>query len=489
MNVSVCRVCKVKVTVASFAYDENLGGSHFTIALADFLSQKIGASFSVDPLKNKRSALRFNRAVETLKRNLSINPVVYFELPDSEVSFPVKRTEFEQQIGPLLPRIEPPVQQALQLAGVQKEDLFAIEILGGASRVPAVRAELQRILGREPTQSLNPDECFAVGAGFLSAILSPSFRISMSVEDASPYAVHGSWEDDDGPHNFEPFPQFSAVPSTVTLPLALKKRAEIKFSTDFGALGSVQIEMEDSDEPKTVLLTLKLTQSSTLECVQAALESNETLPVSFVSAIGLKEDVIRGLAREEERLLVLDVREMAVDNARNELESRLFQMENGIARDFRDCFSPAELEHATLATNQVREWFNDHESDRFPITEYRARIDELMRAGAAAMERDRLFRRIVDSEETFRSRIAALRTRLGTLREEVRGTPTELIDAFERNLTADWQEIASVPRHTPPPPLVEAAEAELHVIEREIAKIEVAERARAERGGWGCSVA
>ena len=114
---------------------------------------------------------RFRSAVEKLKKTLSINPAVSFEIPSVvnhvDVSFLVKRQDFESQITNLLSRIEAPIRACLESANLKLEDISGVEIFGG-SRVPAVRAKIAEIFGKEPSLSLDLDECFAQGSASVS---------------------------------------------------------------------------------------------------------------------------------------------------------------------------------------------------------------------------------------------------------------------------------------------------------------------------------
>jgi molecular chaperone DnaK (HSP70) len=157
MNVAVVRLWANSLEVKGFWCDERLGGSHFTTALVDWLLEKTRAKYRIDP----RALLRFRQAAERLKKGLAVNPVMPFEvqnLLDADVNFLVKRDEFKATRGDLLARIRAPVERALELAGVAKEALFAIEEHGGASRIPAVKASSKRFSGgnrRRPSTPTN----------------------------------------------------------------------------------------------------------------------------------------------------------------------------------------------------------------------------------------------------------------------------------------------------------------------------------------------
>jgi molecular chaperone DnaK (HSP70) len=157
--------------------------------------------------------LRFRQAADRLKKGLTVNLVIPFEvqnLLDHDINFLVKREDFEATIADLISRICVPVEQAPEPAGVAKDSLFAIEFHGGASRVAAVKAEIRQIFGRDPTQTLNPDECFALGGGFQAVIVHPHYHVKVNVTDVSQHRVNIEWFEEVGEDSPEVRFQFDA---------------------------------------------------------------------------------------------------------------------------------------------------------------------------------------------------------------------------------------------------------------------------------------
>jgi molecular chaperone DnaK (HSP70) len=417
MNASVCTVSREKVTVLSFASDEDLGGFHFTNVLFRYLIEKVQKSHGYDPLQKVRSRLKFWKSTETVKHNLSVNPVVQFELPDADINFPVKREEFESQLPPLLSRIAGPVESALSLANITKDALFAVEVQGGASRVPAVKTELQRVLDRDPGQSLDIDECFAIGSGYLSAILSPSFRIPMALTDALPYPLFAEWPSS---ARTEAFPAFATLGSESEL---FVNASPITFSDPHGPIGTVVLP----DGIVEATLHLRLSPQSLLEVSGAGIVYQRTL--------GLQPGELAECRRDEGRLAFRDAGEIAIDNSRNELESLLFEIENAVERDATEFFGPEELESARHATAEVREWFGEHESERMTEREYRERSTTLRATAGRAMDRRRAVRLILDEENTLRGRATQLRERakaVGAI--EADASIVEIVDELDRRV-------------------------------------------------------
>lgn len=452
MNVCVSRINREEIHIVSFACDEHLGGSHFTEALVSYLADLVKTKHGVDVMQNPRTTLRFRKAVETAKKNLSVNPVVSFELQDSGISFPLKREEFQNQIGHLIARIEAPIEKALELADTNKSDLFAAEVLGGGSRVPAVKAEIQRILGREPTQSLNLDECFATGTGFVSAILCPSFRISLDVHDISPHALTCEWEDAEGAKECELFAQFSVVPSTASIRIAANGPVVIRVKNESGLVGTVTVETEASQDTKEVSLNFLLGQSSVVEVTNVLLSDGAPIPFHFDCVLGLSPAEIAELQRDNDRLRARDTTELSIDNVKNELESLLFKVENGIKRDFPECFAPDSLESTRATIASIREWFDEHEFERLHLNDYRQKFDELSKVAADPIKRHALFTQILDAGPQFLSQAQQMLESLSELatRDKKQKPLVAELTGFVSELKETMAAVEAMPRYTTP---------------------------------------
>ncbi|XP_045024010.1 97 kDa heat shock protein-like isoform X3 [Daphnia magna] len=95
-----------------------------------------------------------------------------------------------------------------------EEDISEIELIGGSTRIPAVKSLIEQVFGKPPSTTLNQDECVARGAAIMAAMLSPSFKVrEFSLTDLQPYAINLNWSGEDVEHGeMEVFPKFHSVP-------------------------------------------------------------------------------------------------------------------------------------------------------------------------------------------------------------------------------------------------------------------------------------
>ncbi|KAL2286207.1 hypothetical protein FJTKL_07021 [Diaporthe vaccinii] len=196
---SVVEFKKGELVVKGTAWDRHYGGRNFDKALVDHLQKEFLAKYKIDIFTNPRAIARVHAAAEKTKKILSANqqaPVnIESLMNDVDVSAMVTRQEFEALIDPLLSKTTGPLEQALEQAKLTKDDIDVIEVVGGGSRVPAVKDRIQAFFGKGLSFTLNADEAAARGCAFSCAILSPVFRVrDFSVQDVIPYPIEFAWE-------------------------------------------------------------------------------------------------------------------------------------------------------------------------------------------------------------------------------------------------------------------------------------------------------
>jgi heat shock protein 4 len=182
MSVAVVAFSKGQLTVKSTAYDTHLGGRDIDYALVRHFSEEFKTKYKIDVLSNPKATFRLYASAEKLKKILSANAEAPLSVEsimnDVDASSRLTREQYEQLIVDVLDRIPAPLQRAVEESGLTIEQIDAIELVGGSTRIPAVRSKIQSLF---PTKSLsrtlNQDEACARGATFSFATLSPVFRV------------------------------------------------------------------------------------------------------------------------------------------------------------------------------------------------------------------------------------------------------------------------------------------------------------------------
>uniref|UniRef100_A0AAQ4QPL7 Heat shock protein 4b n=1 Tax=Gasterosteus aculeatus aculeatus TaxID=481459 RepID=A0AAQ4QPL7_GASAC len=220
---SVCAFNKGKVKVLSTACDPELGGKDFDEMLVRYFCEDFSKKYKIDVKSRPRALIRVYQECEKLKRVMSANSS---DLPfnieclmnDIDVSGKMNRGQFEEMCADILARIEAPLQNLLEHAS--EEDIYAVEIVGGASRIPAVKERISKFFGKELNTTLNADEAVARGCALQCAILSPAFKVrEFSITDVVTYPISLKWPSaaEEGLSDCEVFPMNHAAPFSKVL--------------------------------------------------------------------------------------------------------------------------------------------------------------------------------------------------------------------------------------------------------------------------------
>ncbi|CCE31441.1 Heat shock protein hsp88 [Claviceps purpurea] len=234
---SIVEFKKGELAVKSTAWDRNFGGRDFDRALVEHLAKEFKGKYKVDIYTHGRAMARTLAAAEKTKKILSANqqaPVnIESVMNDIDVSALITRQEFEAMIEPILARTHEPLEQALAQANLTKDDIDIIEIVGGGSRVPAVKERIQAFFSKPLSFTMNADEAIARGCAFSCAILSPVFRVrDFSVQDVVSYPIEFSWDKaDDIPDeetSLTVFTKGNILPSTKILTFFRKQTFDLE---------------------------------------------------------------------------------------------------------------------------------------------------------------------------------------------------------------------------------------------------------------------
>uniref|UniRef100_A0A4W3JL11 Heat shock 70 kDa protein 4L n=1 Tax=Callorhinchus milii TaxID=7868 RepID=A0A4W3JL11_CALMI len=199
-QVSICAFNKGKLKVLATAFDPYLGGRNFDEVLVEYFCEEFKTKYKLNVKSNIRAVLRLYQECEKLKKLMSANAS---DLPmniecfmnDIDVSGKMNRPQFEELCASFLTRVEPPLKSIMEQAKLQFEDIYSIEILGGATRIPAVKERIGKFFGKDISTTLNADEAVARGCALQCAILSPAFKVrEFSITDVVPFPITLKWK-------------------------------------------------------------------------------------------------------------------------------------------------------------------------------------------------------------------------------------------------------------------------------------------------------
>lgn len=171
-DVSVIEIGDNVIEVLATNGNNHLGGDDFDKRVTDYFVQQFKEKEGVDLSTDKMAMQRLKEAAEKAKKELSSSNTTNVNLPfitataDGPKHFDLDftRAKFEELIHDLVESTAEPVQNALKDAGLTANDLSMVLLVGGSTRVPCVQEKVKQLTGKEPSKTLNPDECVAIGA-------------------------------------------------------------------------------------------------------------------------------------------------------------------------------------------------------------------------------------------------------------------------------------------------------------------------------------
>ena len=171
-DVSIIEIGDGVIEVLSTAGDNRLGGDDFDQKVADYMIAEFKKAEGVDLSADKMAMQRIKEAAEKAKKELSSATTTNINLPfismnaNGPLHFDMNltRAKFDELTHDLVERTTEPVKRALSDAGLAPSELGQVLLVGGSTRIPSVQDKVKQLTGKEPSKTLNPDECVALGA-------------------------------------------------------------------------------------------------------------------------------------------------------------------------------------------------------------------------------------------------------------------------------------------------------------------------------------
>ena len=178
-DVSILELADGTFEVLSTNGDTRLGGDDFDNVVVDWMVDTFKKENGVDLRKDTMAMQRLKEAGEKAKKDLSGVVQTQISLPfisagaDGPLHFEatLSRAKFDEMTKSLVERTMEPVRNALRDAGLTKNDIHQVLLVGGSTRIPAVQEAVKSVLGKEPNKSVNPDEVVAMGAAIQGGVI------------------------------------------------------------------------------------------------------------------------------------------------------------------------------------------------------------------------------------------------------------------------------------------------------------------------------
>ncbi|PLW38260.1 hypothetical protein PCANC_14892 [Puccinia coronata f. sp. avenae] len=420
-QVAIVAFSKGALHVKGFAYDHHFGGRDLDFALLQHFAAEFKEKYKIDVLSNKKAIFRLAAAVEKLKKVLSANAQAPLNVEslmnDIDASSSFTREAFEELIAPLLERTIAPLERALAQADISKDDIETVELIGGSTRVPALKSRVQEFFGKPLSFTCNQDEAVARGATLACAGLSPIFKVrEFAVTDIANFAITTAWQPtpDDNNISLETFIPESHVPSGKQLTFYRSEpfELEVRYSEPQKLPGSANpfigryvvrnVGPDAKGQPTSVKIKAKLNISGlvSLEGAVAYEEVQQEAPpaeggeeakptkkaikkelsASFLTS-SLDRPALDDLLAKEGEMHASDKLVSETEDRKNALEEYVYDTREKLEGAYVP-FVTAEVKQQLLsALQQAEDWLYSEEGEDASKSQYVARLAELTAIG------------------------------------------------------------------------------------------------------------
>lgn len=195
-DVSILEIGNEMIEVLATAGNNHLGGDDFDQCIVGWLLEQFRKANEMDLSNNPMAMQRLTEAAEKAKIELSSAKETYINLPflaqksgaPLHLEIVLTRSKFNELTEHLVSATKGPVQQALEDAGLKSNQIDRVLLVGGSTRIPAVQDAVRKMMGKEPSRDINPDECVALGACLQGGVLTGSVN-SLLLIDVTPLSL------------------------------------------------------------------------------------------------------------------------------------------------------------------------------------------------------------------------------------------------------------------------------------------------------------
>ncbi len=364
-DVSIIEIGDGVIEVLSTNGDTHLGGDDFDNCIMNWMVSEFKAKEGVDLSGDKMAMQRLKEAAEKAKKELSSATTTNINLPcitataegPKHFDMDLSRAKFEDLIRDLVEKTAIPVQNAMKDAGLTNADLGKVLLVGGSTRIPCVQDKVQQLTGHEPSKSLNPDECVAIGAaiqggklagdaGAGDVLLLDVTPLTLSIETMGGIATPLIERNTTIPTKKSQI--FSTAADNQTAVDINVLQGERKFAKDNKSLGQFRL---DGIPPAMrgvpqIEVTFDIDANGIVTVAAKDLGTGKEQHITITGGSSMSDDDIEKAIKDAKEYEAQDKKRKEAIDARNDADSAVFQIEKALkeAGDKVDASNKATVE-------------------------------------------------------------------------------------------------------------------------------------------------
>ena len=403
-DVSIIEIGDGVIEVLSTNGDTRLGGDDFDQKVIDWMLAEFKAQEGVDLSNDKMALQRLKEAAEKAKKELSSATTTNINLPfitataegPKHFDMNLTRAKFDELTHDLVEKTAIPVQNAMKDAGLTNSDLGQVLLVGGSTRIPAVQEKVRMLTGKEPSKSLNPDECVALGAsiqggklagdaGAGEILLLDVTPLSLSIETMGGVATRLIERNTTIPTKKSQI--FSTAADNQTAVDINVVQGERQFAKDNKSLGQFRL---DGIPPAMrgvpqIEVTFDIDANGIVNVSAKDLGTGKEQHITITAGSNMSDDEIDKAVKEAAEYEAQDKKRKEAIDTRNEADSFVFQTEKALSEvgDKIDASDKANVEADLQAVKEILERTKDQEMNDSQIDELKAAKEKLTTSAQA----------------------------------------------------------------------------------------------------------
>mgnify|MGYP002509801186 FL=1 len=398
-DVSIIEIGDGVIEVLSTNGDTRLGGDDFDQKIINWMLDEFKKKEGVDLSGDKMALQRLKEAAEKAKKELSSSTTTNINLPfitataegPKHFDMDLTRAKFDELTHDLVERTAIPVQNAMKDAGLSNSEIGKVLLVGGSTRIPAVQEKVKQLTGHEPSKSLNPDECVALGAsiqggklagdaGAGEILLLDVTPLSLSIETMGGVATRLIERNTTIPTKKSQI--FSTAADNQTAVDINVVQGERQFAKDNKSLGQFRL---DGIPPAMrgvpqIEVTFDIDANGIVNVSAKDLGTGKEQHITITAGSNMSDDEIDKAVKEAAEYEAQDKKRKDAIDTRNEADSFVFQTEKALNEvgDKIDASAKATVEDDLTALKAVLERTKDQEMSDSDIDEMKAAKEKLM---------------------------------------------------------------------------------------------------------------